>query len=193
MKRAALFLVLFLAACGVSPEPDYYDLAKVNGTPLPGVALSIKIQRPSLPDYLDRPDIVSEENAYRYRIDEMRRWAEPLDRMFERILTEDLRQRLPDSRILPESDTGTTNLRYVVETDIEQFNTIGKDEASLKAVLSINDKTATTAIQPEHIQLTAPANGSMAALAAALSNLIGAYADTIQVAIQQQALRRDRR
>ena len=192
MKRAVLFLALSLAACGTSPEPDYYDLAAVNGTPLPGIALAIKIQRPSLPDYLDRPDIVREESAYQYKIDEMRRWAEPLDRMFERLLAEDLRQRLPDSTILSESDTGTTDLRYVIETNIEQFNATGKDEASFKAVLSISDKTAATPIKPRRIELTASSGDSTPALAAALSNLVGEYADQIQAALQQQILTRDR-
>ena len=192
MKRAVVLFTLFLVACGTSPEPDYYELAAVNGTPSSGNLVSIKIQRPSLPDYLDRPDIVREETGYQYKIDEMRRWAEPLDRMFERLLAEDLRQRLPDSKILSESDTGTVDLRYVVETDIEQFNAIGKDEAALKGVLLISDKTGSLPAKPLRIELTAPAGASTQALAAALSDLIGEYADHIQAAIQRRILARDR-
>src|ERR1700734_3383444 len=101
MKRVILIFALFLASCGTSPEPRFYGLNEIDG-PQTEQNLSIKIQRPGLPQYLDRPDIVRSENTYQYKIDEMRRWAEPLDRMFERILTEDLQQRLPDNRIQSE-------------------------------------------------------------------------------------------
>jgi uncharacterized lipoprotein YmbA len=119
----------------------------------------------------------------------MQRWAEPLDRMFERILAEDLRQRLPDSRILSESDTGTVGLRYTVETDIEQFNAVGDGQAALKAVLSLSDKSG--AMKPKRIELNAPSGASPDVLASALSNLIGQYADRVQDSLRQQVLKRD--
>jgi uncharacterized lipoprotein YmbA len=140
MKRFVLFLTLLLTACGTSPEPNYYGLTQIDGATAPGV-YTVKIQRPGLPDFLDRPDIVSGENAYQYTIDEMHRWVEPLDRMFERILTEDLRQRLPNSKILSESDTGTADLQYVVETNITQFNVISA-EALSKLIAAYADRIA---------------------------------------------------
>src|ERR1700734_1922854 len=102
MRRLFFLLsLLWFAGCGTSPEPDFYNMKKIDGAQFDN-NFSIKIQRPSIPEYLDRPDIVREENAYQVKIDEMYRWAEPLDRMFERILAENLRQRLPKSIILSE-------------------------------------------------------------------------------------------
>jgi uncharacterized lipoprotein YmbA len=203
MKRLAYLAVLVLAGCGTSPEPDYYDMSAVNGTALPNVVTSLEIERPTLPSYLDRPDFVRQDNAYRYSIDEFQRWAEPLDRMFERILTEDLRQRLPGSAILSEADTGTFKMRYAVESDIQQFNSVTQDGSStavLKVTLSLVDKTVTTKLvtdangaplklkmmRQETFQLSIPAGTSPDSIASALSKLVAAYADEVALVLQQQ-------
>ena len=60
MKKTivALCLVFILTACGTSPEPDYFSLDAVPGAALPDTAVIIKIERPVLAGYLDRPDFV---------------------------------------------------------------------------------------------------------------------------------------
>ncbi len=179
MKWVFLFTsLLWLTACGTSPEPDFYDMKAIDGIQTDN-NFAIKIQRPTIPDYLDRPDIVREENAYQYQIDEMHRWAEPLDRMFERVLTEDLRQRLPNSTILSEDDTGAANLRTIINTNITECNAVNGQEASFKAQLSIADKNGNQIFKPQIIELKETYTGSYETLAAALSRLTASYADTI--------------
>jgi uncharacterized lipoprotein YmbA len=46
----------------------------------------------SLPDYLDRPEIVTRTGDYGVRLGELDKWAEPLEPMFLRLLAERLRR-----------------------------------------------------------------------------------------------------
>jgi uncharacterized lipoprotein YmbA len=190
MKRGILFILCLggLTACslGSSQEPNYYELTPVSGTSAPGIGLAIKVQRPSIPAYLDRPDIVRQENDYQYKIDQFSWWAEPLDEMLERILAEDLRKRLPDSSVLTESDTGTMNARYIVNTDIERFNAVDANDVAFKATLSIEDKNGGAPFKPEVITLHTDGATWPDAIAAALSTLAGEYADRVAEALRQQ-------
>ena len=191
MKKALLLSVylagsFLVAGCaGTSPEPDYYELGPVAGTQDPALAVSIKVQQPTLADYLDRPDIVQQELDYEYKVDEFQRWAEPLDRMYERVLAEDLRQRLPASVIVTEADSGETVGQYVVETDIQRFNSTDEKSASLKAVLSIKDGPGVSGSKPEPVDLSVPDGGSLQHMAEALSDLIGLYADQVAHSLRQ--------
>jgi uncharacterized lipoprotein YmbA len=186
MKRAVLAFILMLAACtGTSPEPDFYELKPVDGAAHPGENIALKIERPSIPAYLDRPDIVRQESAYQYKIDEFRRWTEPLDGMIARVLAEDLRQRLPDGVILTGADTGADDLRYAADTAIVQFNATGDGRVALKAVLTIRDKTGARTLAPQNIALSGETGSSTAALAAALSNLLAAYADRVVAVVKE--------
>jgi uncharacterized lipoprotein YmbA len=182
MKWVVLILILSLTSCSTSPEPQFYGLSEIDGTQTKQ-NFSIKIQRPSLSQYLDRPDIVRSENTYQYKIDEMHRWAEPLDQMFERVLTEDLQQRSPNGKILSESDTGTIDLRYIVETNIAQFNEIDDERISLKLQFSITDRTKAQNFTPQYMEMLLPFDGTNDGLAAALSKLVGFYADRIVSAL----------
>jgi len=177
-KSIILFFLFSLAACGTSPEPRDYGLVPVNGATAPDLVLNIKVQRPSLPNYLDRPQMVRLENFYEYKSDEWHRWAEPLDRMFERILTIDLRQRLPQSHILAESDTGVLENPVTIDTAVQQFNEVGNHTVILSTTLSMNDKHGASSLLAQSIELTST-DESLSATVSALSNLIGSYADHI--------------
>ncbi len=185
MKKSLLgFLtLLMLAGCGASPEPDYYVLAAVPGTAQADVATSVKVVRPSVPDYLDRPEIVRQSGAYRVDIDDRRHWAAPLDEMVERILTEDLRQRLPSSEIVSGRDDTIAASRMTVELSVENFN--GTDDgALLKAQISVQDKMACDAQKRESIPYRATVSSSDIG---ALSNLIGQLADRMTAMIREKS------
>ncbi|MGE3623550.1 MAG: membrane integrity-associated transporter subunit PqiC [Bdellovibrionales bacterium] len=178
MKRLmACLALIWLASCGTSPEPAYYTLAPVPGAQVSHITASFKIQRPGLPRYLDRPDIVSQSNLYRIDIDQRNRWAAPLDRMIERVLAENMRQRMPNASIVSESETSGILPRYVVEIDIQQFNRVEGGDVVLKAQLSVRDRAG--ALRTEVLSLAAAASSSPSSQAEALSRLTGRMADYI--------------
>jgi uncharacterized lipoprotein YmbA len=176
MKKYILFFLTltFLAGCGTSPEPDYYILTSVAGNQK-DLITQAKIERPVLPEYLDRPDIVTLEGSDQVEIDEMKRWAAPLDEMLENVITEDLRQRLPSSVISSEQEGGAFAGRFAIKITIETLNSID-DNNVFKAQIRIIDQQG---CKPNNIfstefNATAPGNREKA-----LSTLVGLFSDTI--------------
>jgi uncharacterized lipoprotein YmbA len=175
-KHIYCALLFALTACGTSPEPDYYILAPVPGIPQPAAA-QIQIERPVLPAYLDRPDIVTQTNPYQIEIDETKRWAAPLDEMFEKILAEDLRQRLPSSLIATEQDDKAPDTRLTLEISVDTFNAID-DGNALKANITFLDKSGCAQTSTG---FAATADGPVEQ---GLSELLGKMADAISGTIQ---------
>lgn len=106
--RAAILIALGSAAsCGLlSPRPDpsrYFTLVAVpaGGSPVKlaeGTAIGIGPVR--VAEYLDRPALtvrVQPTEIERIGVD---RWAEPLDSMLVRVISEDLSARLPGARLV---------------------------------------------------------------------------------------------
>lgn len=182
--RAPCFLMLLaLTGCGVSPEPDYYTLAAVPGVASPEVRMTVKIERPIIPAYLDRPDIVRQSGAYRIDIDEARRWAAPFDEMLERVLAGDLRQRLPNSSVATDEDDTPVSNGFIVVTDIENFNRTDEG-AVLDAQITLTGR-GDCARNPETLPFhAASTDGGPAGLSA----LAGQLADRIETALQRSPI-----
>ncbi|OQX10117.1 MAG: hypothetical protein BWK76_21190 [Desulfobulbaceae bacterium A2] len=94
----ALLLTALLAGCATpSPSPRLY-LLSATATPLPDKAQAQEASGPasvglgpiSLPDYLDRPQIVTRATPNRLSASEGHRWAEPLTAGVTRVLSEQL-------------------------------------------------------------------------------------------------------
>ncbi|MDP9128697.1 MAG: PqiC family protein [Pseudomonadota bacterium] len=191
MKRIALMLSasLALVACGSSPEPHYFALASTTGPVLDDVRAVVRIQRPFLAGYLDRPDLVRQDRDFQVEMDSADRWAEPLDTMFERILMQDLQQRLPAAAIVAEDSGMPAAARFTLTIAIQQFNAIAQDQTALQAQLTIRDKGAHEQPLPEQIHLTADSGTSPTDDAQHLSALVGQLADRIAVSLHNQMLK----
>ena len=67
----------------------------------------------TLPQYLDRPDIVTREGANQMRLAEFSKWAEPLEPLLTRIMAEDLYALLDASDVIPIPQRGDIPLDRV--------------------------------------------------------------------------------
>jgi uncharacterized lipoprotein YmbA len=89
--------VAALAACASSPPSRYYALNSVAIDPVQNVANServIAVGPIDLPEYLNRPQIVTRRTGNELSLDELNRWAEPLRQAFQTVLCVDLRAAL---------------------------------------------------------------------------------------------------
>lgn len=139
MKRIILLTVLGptlaltggLAGCATSPPSSFYLLTPVAATQSPApsgrLRARVKVAAVHLPPTLDRQQIVRTGPGNRLEISGFHRWGAPLDEMVQRVLTQDLLERLPKGAvILPESPAPTHTDRIVVDLLALQSDTGGQ-------------------------------------------------------------------
>ncbi len=148
MKKLGIIVLLFFTcSClgGYSPNSHFYKLEAISNVKIvSNKKLSIGINDVSLPDYLDKPQlVVFDGNSPKMDISELNRWGEPLDSMIQRTITADISQYLP--RAVVKSKTFLNeNFEYLVEVQIVRFDMIWNEKAVLEAWWYILDSNGST-------------------------------------------------
>jgi uncharacterized lipoprotein YmbA len=127
---ALLALVFFFSACaGTSASSKFYVLS-----PMPQSALSategttIEVLPVAMPDYLDRPQIVTRVSENEIKIDEFSRWAEPLKESFTRALVQNLSSLLGTAKVIRTTESPGIPMALQVGVEVVQFDgTLGGD------------------------------------------------------------------
>jgi uncharacterized protein len=129
-----MVLLLALAVCfsacgGKSATSQFYVLS-----PLPQASLSaaagpvIGIFPVSMPDYLDRPQIVTRVSDNEIKLDEFSRWAEPLKESFTRALVQNLSNLLNTAKVIKTTESTGYPMGLQVGVEVVQFDgTLGGD------------------------------------------------------------------
>ncbi len=107
-RGLAVLLALFAAALGDgclkrSKVARTYVLDPLAAAPQASAAAPIGvvgIERVSVPEWLDRPQITGRATSGEVVTDEFSRWGEPLPRGVQRVVTENLVTLLPDRRVV---------------------------------------------------------------------------------------------
>ncbi len=98
--------LLLSAGCGGSTPSRFYQLGSLKAEPAasaeasPAERIVVAIGPLRIPDYLDRPQIVTRSGINEIRLAEFDRWAGSLERDTVRVLTEDISALLPADRFL---------------------------------------------------------------------------------------------
>jgi len=121
--------VCFSACAGKSASSKFYVLSS-----LPQSALSaaegtvIGVFPVSMPDYLDRPQIVTRVSENEIRLDEFSRWAEPLKDSFTRTLVQNLSTLLNTAKVVTTTESIYSLISLQVGVEVVQFDgTLGGD------------------------------------------------------------------
>ncbi len=127
LTQALVALVAFafcLSGCaGKSASSQFYVLSS-----LPQPALSaaegsvIGVFPVSMPDYLDRPQIVTRVSENEIKLDEFSRWAEPLKDSFTRALIQNLSTLLNTAKVVNTKETTGFPLTLQVGVEVVQFD-----------------------------------------------------------------------
>ena len=141
IKKVVLTIGIFLlAGCfgGYSPESEFYALRTVEKVvPLGYARLSLGVDLPELPEYVDRPQIVSiSEDDEKLNIDETNRWIEDLDVMLQRVVAGDLRAYLPKAAIKPRTSL-LEKYKYILNLSVVKFDLVENKQAYFEALWTI--------------------------------------------------------
>ena len=181
-------LVTALAGCGSSPRESFYTLSAGAGTETvsattPVAGLSVAVDPVTLPDVVDRPQLVVHAGANRVTILEQHRWAEPLKSAIPRVIAENLAQLLGTSKVSAYPQLPTGDPDYRVHVDIQRFESVPGQTVTIDARWTVRHGTGEPRAGQSLVRESA-GGGDYEALAAAYSRALATVSRDIAVAIR---------
>jgi len=138
-----LFVAFLLAACSSTPATQFYKLNSLpsgqqeNPAVLPGEDIAIGVGPVMLPEFLDRPQIVTRKSQNQLEIAEFHRWAASFPRDFSRVLAKNISTLLPTDRVAVYPWEDTFSPTYQVKLDVEQFDGQLGEQVFLRVIWSL--------------------------------------------------------
>ena len=184
---AFTLLACALSGCSVSSPSRFYTLEPVAAAGSDAsMKVAILVGPVSVPDAVDRPEIVLHSGPNRVDIDEFNRWASPLSDGIAQTVVADLGKLLDDPDVAA-APLANFNPAYRVVINVQRFESTLGQSANLVAVWTVRHvpdgftRFGRTAV-------TEPmADNTFAALAAAHSRAIAKLSGNIAAAIRAEA------
>ena len=184
----ALLLTLPLAACGGS-RTHFHTLAPVAAAAPPArKACSgppIEVRHVDLPGVLDREAVVRSDSAESLDVSSTDRWAAPLDGMIQRVMAQDLRQRLPGQQVLLPGDAPPAGGAKGLSLNIEHFAGDAAGKVSLQADWTVTSRSGSVLLTRSNTADAQAASPAVGDVVTAMSEALGAFADPIAAALRK--------
>lgn len=141
-STAASLMITTLIGCGSSPKETYYTLsaaAAMNGAaPVTGEsAYSIAVGPITLPEAVDRPQLVLRVGPNEVTFVELHRWAGSLKSEISRIIADNLAAYLNVRQVAAYPQSAGDNADYRVLVDIQRFDSTLGESVTIDALWSI--------------------------------------------------------
>ena len=187
MKRLLMAATLALvAACGTPAKLSYYTLTvapAASSAAAPSRALNVYVGPITIPEAVDRPQMVYRLDANRVEIADLERWAEPLKNGIPRLVADTLTRELGAAAVMTSRQSATLTFDYRVAIDVQRFDFTAGEGAALDALWTIRAAKGEPRIGRSEAR--EPAGGrDPQSMAAAHSRAIGKVARDIAVAIR---------
>jgi uncharacterized lipoprotein YmbA len=136
---AALLAFPVFSGCGSSPKSTFYTLSSgAPPAPAPATApFSVAIGAVTVPDIIDRPQLVVRAAANQVTINEFARWAAPLKDEIPRVIADNLTQLLNGARVATHPQAGNTDTDYLVTIGVQRFDSALGDAATIEVLWTV--------------------------------------------------------
>ncbi|HTH73877.1 MAG TPA: PqiC family protein [Trinickia sp.] len=185
-----LTLATALSGCGHSPPTRYFSLDAVPASaPLATAGMPpVQLGAVRVPAALDRPEVVAQDGEHRLTVRDTDRWGAPLGQMMRRALAQDLLARLPAGTFVLPDAPAPDGVRGIVVTVLDlRANTKASGRLTLEGSWTLTAGHPAKAVTTQAVSLSEPmSSGDSAAIADALSRVLGQLADRIAVSLQAQ-------
>lgn len=186
-KLVVFLTALALAGCIGNPTrpASFYLLSVVDGTPVTTAQpLSLGVGPVSLPDVLDRPQIVTRPDPNRIDLAEYERWGGDLNNNLGRVLAQNLMQRLATDNVMLYPWSGSSQPTLSVSIDIFRFDGVPGQSVHLQGSWRMLDARRDCQLALRRFTIEEPAQASdYQALVSAMSRGVGRLSDDIAQAL----------
>jgi uncharacterized lipoprotein YmbA len=188
---AALALTVALAAgCSSTPVTRYYLVTPHEAPAVaPANGPSVVVAAVRLPQYLERPQLVTRSADNQIQFEEYHLWGGNLGKDLTRVLSENLAQLLHSDTVVAAPHTLRLRPDFRVEVDVLRFERAGDGRLHLAAkwwLLRGVDGTPVAGTTSVFVSEPLPASPSFDSTVAAMSSAYGGLSRAIAQAIAQQ-------
>jgi uncharacterized lipoprotein YmbA len=190
----ALGLVVLAALCGgcfgSSKSSSFYTLNSVvqAAGEAPLADLSLVVGPLALPEYLDRPQIVTRRTPNRLRVDEFHRWAGSLKGEALRVVAENLSRLLGTAGVVAYPNEASGRPGYRVSLEVRRFDGVLDDQVVLDVRWTLESVAPYKLLAQRRTHLTEPIQQDDAEhLVAAQSRLLGRLSQEIARSLRRLA------
>jgi len=196
MRRLAAHVLLFsLAVAGAgcaSPRSSFYTLSPSAKPAADAAGYSVAVGPVSVPEVVDRPQIVVRTGPNQLSIDEFNRWASTLPEEIARAVAGNLGSTLGTSRVSVYPGPASSGARYRVAVDVMSFESAPGDSATLDAVWIVRSEKDGPPRTGRTTATEAVRENGYPALVAAHGRALGRLSADIAGAIRELERLRDR-
>jgi uncharacterized lipoprotein YmbA len=139
-------VVATLVGCGTSPEPRFYTLSTGDNAPQTidketKSQYTVAVGPVTMPEMVDRPELVIRVGTNQVALVEQHRWAEPLRTEVPRAVAENLGKLLNGSQVITSVYSVKPQTDYQVLIDIQRFDSALGQTVMIDAFWTIRSST----------------------------------------------------
>jgi uncharacterized protein len=153
----------------LSPLTDASVLVLTSASATTNSPLTVGIGPIDFPDYLRRLEVVTQTSTNELDLSDEKRWGEPLDKNFARVLSENISKLLNTQQIEKYPWPVRTHIDYQIEVDVQRFETTSDGKSQLIARWIIKDGAGKDLYASETAAST-PVSAGETGASSALSN-----------------------
>jgi uncharacterized protein len=186
IRLSALILLIALTACSSSPKPSFYTLSPDATLDRMSMTAPVRVMvgPVTVPDLVDKPQIVTRRAPNEVWINEFARWGEPLKENIARTLAADM-SRLLGSDNVSVYPQGADVKAYAVRVDVMRFDSMPGDSITLEALWTIRAPDGTSRFDGHTVAHEQTTGDGFDAIAAAHSRAVSEMSKQIATAIVQ--------
>ncbi|MGA8759336.1 MAG: PqiC family protein [Stellaceae bacterium] len=167
-----------LSACS-SPDPALFTIATASGSVQPRSPRVVLVQQISVAHFLERSQIVRSSENYRLDVMSNDWWGEPLAPMLNRVLVEELGQRLPQSTVIADNGAVTARPDATVEVNIQRLDEDAAGNLVLQAQAAVRATGQSQPVLRSFRFSVPPSTPGVPGEVAAISVAVGRLADGV--------------
>lgn len=164
LRQLLMMGCLLLTSCTTTTPPSHFyllaNLVETGGISVPNEqakpSWGLVVGPVSLPEYLDRPQIVTRLTFHELKLDELHRWGSALDDQLQRLVADNLSQLLANQQVIPYTVAEKHGLDYQLFLDVLQLEGQLGQAAVLKVHWSLLDRQQREILLSETVQIQNP-------------------------------------